>query len=236
MQLPLRRLRTVCFSPPYNNIVDTFIVSYPLSCRVRNCPFHQSLLDTHSKVSSPSYRQPFFMIFKSGLIDARFLRHRYSPDLRTRIQLEVVPRTPLGPLEIPHAKFLSCLAGVDSAPPGAGLARRRAGRRRGSAGWTRHVRQARSGFLRLDVPEDRFDVIAEPGRESVARCAHFRHDGIIRHRGDIVKCCGSEVQASSSSLVLGSISPSCGSREQATRRARANALKTASTLWWLERP
>jgi len=37
-------------------------------------------------------------------------------------------------------------------------------------------------------------------------------------------------------LVLGSISPSCLSREQATRRARANALNSASILWWLDRP
>ena len=35
----------------------------------------------------------------------------------------------------------------------------------------------------------------------------------------------------SSPFVLGSISPSCLSREQATRSARANALKSASILW-----
>src|SRR5262249_53102792 len=39
-----------------------------------------------------------------------------------------------------------------------------------------------------------------------------------------------------SPFVLGSILPSCLSREQATRKARAKALKRASTLWWLERP
>src|ERR1700761_3107770 len=37
-------------------------------------------------------------------------------------------------------------------------------------------------------------------------------------------------------LVLGSISPNCLSREQATRSARAKALNRASILWWLERP
>src|SRR6202012_2169918 len=40
----------------------------------------------------------------------------------------------------------------------------------------------------------------------------------------------------SNPLVLGSISPNCLSREQATRSARANALNRASTLWWLDRP
>src|SRR5271157_1150231 len=37
-------------------------------------------------------------------------------------------------------------------------------------------------------------------------------------------------------LVEGSILPNCLSREQATRSARAKALKMASILWWLERP
>src|SRR6185437_6866282 len=40
----------------------------------------------------------------------------------------------------------------------------------------------------------------------------------------------------SNPLVDGSILPSCLSREQATRTARANALNRASTLWWFERP
>src|SRR5580704_10891064 len=40
----------------------------------------------------------------------------------------------------------------------------------------------------------------------------------------------------SNPLVLGNISPSCLSREQATRSARANALKRASILWWFDRP
>ena len=39
-----------------------------------------------------------------------------------------------------------------------------------------------------------------------------------------------------SPLVLGSMRPRRRSREHATRRARAKALKSASILWWLERP
>src|SRR6202035_1348231 len=39
-----------------------------------------------------------------------------------------------------------------------------------------------------------------------------------------------------SPLVLGSMRPRRRSREQATRNARAKALKRASILWWLERP
>ena len=39
-----------------------------------------------------------------------------------------------------------------------------------------------------------------------------------------------------SPFVLGSIRANRLSCEQATRSARANALKTASILWWLERP
>ena len=40
----------------------------------------------------------------------------------------------------------------------------------------------------------------------------------------------------SSPLVLGSMRASCLSREQATRKARAKPLNSASILWWLERP
>ena len=75
VQLPFDRFRTVCFGPPYNNIFNGFIFSYPLACRVIKCPFNQSLLDASSEVISFSYRQPFFMIFKSGLIDAWCLRY-----------------------------------------------------------------------------------------------------------------------------------------------------------------
>src|ERR1039458_3050608 len=39
-----------------------------------------------------------------------------------------------------------------------------------------------------------------------------------------------------SPLVLGSMRPILRSREHATRRARAKALKSASILWWLDRP
>ena len=49
------------------------------------------------------------------------------------------------------------------------------------AGRTRHVRQARSCFLSLDVSENRLQVIVEPCCESVPRRAYLGHDGIIPH-------------------------------------------------------
>ena len=52
---------------------------------------------------------------------------------------------------------------------------------RGFAGRTRYVRQARSCFLRLDVPENRLQVIVEPCCEPVPRRAHLSHDRIIHH-------------------------------------------------------
>ncbi len=54
----------------------------------------------------------------------------------------------------------------------------------------------------------------------------------LDHRGKITRLVIDDGYAHQSNpLVLGNISPSCLSREQATRRARAKALKMASILW-----
>ena len=59
----------------------------------------------------------------------------------------------------------------------------------------------------------------------------------LEHRGEIAGFVIDHRYAHHNNpLVDGSILPSCLSREQATRSARAKALKMASILWWLERP
>src|SRR5208337_1597230 len=59
----------------------------------------------------------------------------------------------------------------------------------------------------------------------------------LKNRGEIARFVVDDGYAHyNSPFVEGSMSPSCLSREQATRRARAKALKMASILWWLERP
>src|ERR1700733_15879815 len=88
--------------------------------------------------------------------------------------------------------------------------------------------------------------MADPRKNNFVRPPHplrIRRDrrlapqGIERlhHRGQVA---GFVVNDSdhSNPLVLGSISPNCLSLEHATRSARANALNSASILWWLDRP
>src|ERR1039458_792990 len=62
--------------------------------------------------------------------------------------------------------------------------------------------------------------------ELVERLLHgIEVAGAVIHDGD-----------HSSPLVLGSMRPRRRAREHASRRARAKALKSASILWWLDRP
>src|SRR5215469_3701358 len=99
-------------------------------------------------------------------------------------------------------------------------------------------RSVRQRGCRLEVPDSRNNALLGTSHNvrvigdnalptEVLNRLHYR----CQVPGSVINNCNH-----SSPFVVGNILPNCLSFEQATRNARANALKSASILWWFDRP